>query len=129
MGWLQLKRQQPTLSAPEKETPISFIENVDSTHDKPMLHSHPPLPLHTPDSQLPFVSPATIASVTSTHHVLWLIIDNIIYDCTDFISEHPGGAAVIESFVGKDCSWQFWRFHGEEHMESHGRALRVSTLR
>ena len=36
---------------------------------------------------------------------------------------------MIDSFVGKDCSWQFWRFHGKEHMESHGRALRVGQTK
>jgi hypothetical protein len=32
---------------------------------------------------------------------------------------------VIESFIGEDCSWQFWRFHVKEVMEEFGRLLRV----
>lgn len=56
---------------------------------------------------------------------LWIVIDNVVFDCTDFIAEHPGGKQVILSFVGEDCSWQFWRFHGKNEMEQYGRALRV----
>lgn len=52
-------------------------------------------------------------------------MDNIVYDCTTFVLSHPGGKTVIESFCGADCSWQFWRFHGEKEMREFGRALRV----
>ncbi|KEQ71261.1 fatty acid desaturas-like protein [Aureobasidium namibiae CBS 147.97] len=134
MGWLQLNRQQITTSLPEKcpekekDSTTTFIENVNTTYTA-TSQLYPTQPLQTPNSQLPFISPATIATVTADHHVLWLVIDNIIYDCTDFISGHPGGAAVIESFVGKDCSWQFWRFHSREHMQRFGRGLRVGRTK
>ena len=55
----------------------------------------------------------------------WIVIDKIVYDCTDFAPEHPGGEDVIMSFIGEDCSWQFWRLHGKSIMEQYGRALRV----
>jgi cytochrome b involved in lipid metabolism len=55
----------------------------------------------------------------------WIVIDSIVYDCSDFAAEHPGGEDVIMSFVGEDCSWQFWRLHGKSVMEQYGRALRV----
>ena len=55
----------------------------------------------------------------------WVVIDNIVYDCTEFISQHPGGEQVILSFIGEDCSWQFWRFHGKNEMEQYGIDLRV----
>jgi cytochrome b involved in lipid metabolism len=54
-----------------------------------------------------------------------IVVDNIVYDCTDFLSEHPGGEQVIKSFGGAECSWQFWRFHGKKEMEEFGRQLRV----
>ncbi|KAH0287725.1 hypothetical protein KCU62_g5752, partial [Aureobasidium sp. EXF-3399] len=98
MGWLQLNRQQITTSLPEKcpekekDSTTTFIENVNTTYTA-TSQLYPTQPLQTPNSQLPFISPATIATVTADHHVLWLVIDNIIYDCTDFISGHPGGAA------------------------------------
>ena len=55
----------------------------------------------------------------------WIVIDQVVYDCTDFAPEHPGGEDVIMSFIGEDCSWQFWRLHGKSVMEQYGRALRV----
>ena len=55
----------------------------------------------------------------------WIVIDNVVYDCTDFASDHPGGEGTIQSFIGEDCSWQFWRLHSKNIMEQYGRALRV----
>lgn len=54
-----------------------------------------------------------------------IVVDEIVYDCTDFIGEHPGGQVIIESFAGAECSWQFWRFHGKKELEEFGRPLRV----
>jgi cytochrome b involved in lipid metabolism len=54
-----------------------------------------------------------------------IVIDNIVFDCTSFSKEHPGGEKIINSFGGAECSWQFWRFHGEKEMKEFGRALRV----
>jgi L-lactate dehydrogenase (cytochrome) len=31
----------------------------------------------------------------------WIIIEGEVYDVTDFIEHHPGGAAVILQFAGK----------------------------
>jgi len=55
----------------------------------------------------------------------WIVIDNIVFDCSEFALEHPGGEDVILSFVGEDCSWQFWRLHGKSVMDQYGRGLRV----
>ncbi|KAL5000839.1 cytochrome b5-like heme/steroid binding domain-containing protein [Aspergillus recurvatus] len=100
----------------------------------------------TPDSDLPYIDSSILSLVgqhwnkaTSTTHSFstasqasaleqppaWIVIDNIVYDCTSFQHSHPGGPAVICSFVGQDCSWQFWRFHGEEHMRNFARPLRI----
>jgi cytochrome b involved in lipid metabolism len=58
-----------------------------------------------------------------------IVIDDIVYDCTQFISEHPGGAQTIQPFAGAECGWQFWRFHGEREMEEFGRVLRVGRTK
>ncbi|KAL4816177.1 hypothetical protein BDW67DRAFT_191087 [Aspergillus spinulosporus] len=105
-------------------------------------------PFHstTPDSKLPYIDSSIVSLVeqywnkaTSVKHSssttdsapsigqlpAWIVIDNIVYDCTVFQHSHPGGLVVIRSFVGQDCSWQFWRFHGKEHMMKFGRPLRI----
>lgn len=58
---------------------------------------------------------------------LWIVVDSIVYDCSEFFNEHPGGEEVIRSFGGRDCSWQFWRFHARTDMEEWGTPLRVGT--
>jgi cytochrome b involved in lipid metabolism len=128
MGWLQLNRQQSTTLTCQKDTTTTHIENIEE-HYTNTIPQFPRAPLSTLDTQLPFIQPTTISSTISIHHKLWLIIDDIIYDCTDFISQHPGGSTVINSFVGKDCSWQFWRFHSVEHLRAFGRGLRVGRTK
>ncbi|KAL4937850.1 hypothetical protein BDV06DRAFT_215568 [Aspergillus oleicola] len=60
---------------------------------------------------------------------VWIVIDNIIYDCTTFQYTHPGGSAVIRNFVGQDCTWQFWRFHSQQQLQEYGRGLRVGRTK
>ncbi|BCS22975.1 cytochrome b5-like heme/steroid binding domain-containing protein [Aspergillus puulaauensis] len=97
----------------------------------------------TADSDLPYIGPEILSLVekywTSASAAekpqnkdtslpsppAWIVIDNIVYDCTEFQHQHPGGSVVIRSFIGQDCSWQFWRFHGEEQMKRVGTGLRI----
>jgi cytochrome b involved in lipid metabolism len=46
---------------------------------------------------------ATHASTTDC----WLIINNTVYDVTTFLAEHPGGAAVIIPYCGKEATRAF----------------------
>mmetsp|Transcript_24209 Transcript_24209/g.50293 ORF Transcript_24209/g.50293 Transcript_24209/m.50293 type:complete len:899 (-) Transcript_24209:863-3559(-) len=40
----------------------------------------------------------------------WLVIDNEVYDVTEFAKMHPGGT-IIYKYAGKDCTDQFKAFH------------------
>ena len=44
----------------------------------------------------------------------WLIIDNHIYDVTEFANIHPGGKALIYSVAGQDATDYFYELHREE---------------
>lgn len=48
-------------------------------------------------------------SVTSC----WTVIDNNVYDLTDWVQEHPGGPARILSICGTDATETFAGMHGE----------------
>lgn len=81
---------------------------------------------------LPFISPEVVKQHTgkarnrlckfkelgmpssSTNYCLQgIVIDDIVYDCSNFISEHPGGEAVIRNLGGSDCSCTLCRpVHG-----------------
>ena len=37
----------------------------------------------------------------------WVIVDKKCYDTTDFLEEHPGGAAIILKYAGKDATEAF----------------------
>jgi cytochrome b involved in lipid metabolism len=62
------------------------------------------------------ISPETFLSDTT----VVIVVDDIVYDCTDFILDHPGGTQVIEASAGGERSWQFWRFHGSNDWKSLG---------
>lgn len=99
---------------------------------------YPFVPMELPDAQLPFISAEEIRSSAMTtkgsspkaHTIqfpgyVWIVIDDIVYDCSEYITSHPGGEDVMANFSGQDCSWQFWRFHGAQQMVEFGRQLRI----
>ncbi|KAL2853847.1 cytochrome b5-like heme/steroid binding domain-containing protein [Aspergillus pseudoustus] len=106
-------------------------------HPKFLDKTYPLADPSTPDSALPYIAAKTLITLEEEYKAtpetlkprspIWIVIDNIVYDGTEFIHEHPGGSVVINSFVGQDCSWQFWRFHSKQHMQEYGRALRVGS--
>ncbi|KAK0659658.1 putative cytochrome b5 [Lasiodiplodia hormozganensis] len=128
------------IGEPGTESPIPRPTPKDET-----LCRSQPLPFAdaaTPNDQLPFISASRVAAESSSssntnsqpdergennnRRRLWIVINDIVYDCTDFArSHHPGGAAPIEQLAGGDCSWQFWRFHAAEHLRDYGWGLRV----
>ncbi|BAE62158.1 cytochrome b5-like heme/steroid binding domain-containing protein [Aspergillus flavus] len=63
---------------------------------------------------LPYISPDQVSKRNGVDNSeIWLVIDDIVYDCTSFLSGHPGGEAVLRRFAGFDCSWQYHAIHGE----------------
>lgn len=131
MGWMRLQRGvepkeavQPAEQLAERLAKTSLdptVEFVEDANDTPQ--SYRPVPPSLPDAKLPFICSSIVsASATTGRH--WIVIDDVVYDCTDFIAEHPGGQEVLKPFKGLDCSWQFWRFHGKREMQD-ARELRV----
>jgi cytochrome b involved in lipid metabolism len=45
---------------------------------------------------------------------MYIIVDNSVYDVTNFVDEHPGGAKILKRVAGKDASKQFWKVHYPE---------------
>jgi cytochrome b involved in lipid metabolism len=132
MGWMSLKRNHTAdvVHISPTKTKDLGSEHVEYAQiDIPDSREYPPVPLELPDNQLPFMPASTVTEKDSGGDRLWIVVDNIIYDCTDFASEHPGGSSIIKGFGGKDCSWQFWRFHSRAHMEEFGKTLRVGRTK
>jgi cytochrome b involved in lipid metabolism len=50
------------------------------------------------------------AEEVATHHTesdLWVILDNKIYDLTEFVTRHPGGRSVLVRAAGTDITDRF----------------------
>ena len=54
-------------------------------------------------------TPADVASHNSPDKGLFIIVDQNVYDVTNFVDEHPGGAKILKRVAGKDASKQFWK--------------------
>ncbi|KAE9371897.1 cytochrome b5 [Stipitochalara longipes BDJ] len=134
MGWLKLGARSTNIEIPA--TPIldddlkcatEHIETV-SIGPKPsgIPKSYPAVSADTPDERLPFISAEEVKQRNAVENGgLFIVVDNIVFDCTNFLKKHPGGEQIIKSFRGAECSWQFWRFHGKKEMEEFGRPLRI----
>lgn len=49
----------------------------------------------------------------------WILIDGHIYDVTGFLSEHPGGQAIILKYAGNDASDAFHQVHASNVLEEY----------
>ncbi|EER11527.1 Cytochrome b5, putative [Perkinsus marinus ATCC 50983] len=47
----------------------------------------------------------------------WMAILGKVYDITEFLSEHPGGSAILLRNAGKDATKEFEKFHSEDMIE------------
>ncbi|KAH7094944.1 acyl-CoA dehydrogenase-like protein [Paraphoma chrysanthemicola] len=50
---------------------------------------------------------------------LWCIIDHKVYDVTDFVDAHPGGAVVLEQVAGTDATAAFYNLHRQEVLQKY----------
>ena len=103
---------------------ISTGNTTTTTTDEESL-VFPFQPTYVKDIDLPFIPSTVVLRAQKSFNRVWIVVDNIVFDCTNFLHEHPGGNMVVESFAGQDCSWQFWRFHNPVHMRESGLRLRI----
>jgi L-lactate dehydrogenase (cytochrome) len=47
-----------------------------------------------------------IKANSSSRESCWVIIKGEVYDVTNFLDDHPGGAAIILKYGGKDATYQ-----------------------
>jgi cytochrome b involved in lipid metabolism len=77
----------------------------------------------------PSVQILTVEEVAkhNTKRDAWIIIDDGVYDITNFGKHHPGGA-VIYQYAGLDATDAFYAFHYDSEAEKRLRMLKVGTL-
>lgn len=65
----------------------------------------------------------------STKESLWIIIDNYVYDVTEWQNEHPGGKRMLQKVGGKDATKQFHKYHDVDNiMRKFGIKYRIGKL-
>ncbi|CAD6585123.1 MAG: hypothetical protein CYPHOPRED_002972 [Cyphobasidiales sp. Tagirdzhanova-0007] len=58
----------------------------------------------------------------------WVIVDNGVYDVTEFLPEHPGGKKILLNACGKDSSEQFWQFHSKKILTKTALPMKIGTV-
>ena len=48
----------------------------------------------------------------------WVIIDRTVWNLTQFLPNHPGGAAIILQYAGKDATAPYMKFHAAGTLEA-----------
>ncbi|KJR84196.1 L-lactate dehydrogenase (cytochrome) [Sporothrix schenckii 1099-18] len=49
---------------------------------------------------------------------LWLVVDTVVYDLTEFAEHHPGGTEVLLRFAGRDATRVYSRIHAPSLISS-----------
>jgi len=64
----------------------------------------------------------------TTKEDCWLVIDNMIYDVTSFLSSHPGGSSIMVSVAGQDATEYFYELHRKEILNEVGKQYIIGEL-
>ncbi|KAJ3405098.1 hypothetical protein HDV05_006769, partial [Chytridiales sp. JEL 0842] len=65
------------------------------------------------NSSLPLLTLEEV-SKHSTEEDCWIVVRGLVYDCTPFMAEHPGGAGSIVLVGGTDCTEEFDAIHSQK---------------
>tara|TARA_Y100000590_G_C15335658_1_gene869472 strand:- start:400 stop:660 length:261 start_codon:yes stop_codon:yes gene_type:complete len=58
----------------------------------------------------------------------WLIIKDMVYNVTEFLSIHPGGSSIVVSVGGQDATEYFDELHKPEILEEVGSKYIIGEL-
>ncbi|KAK7214633.1 hypothetical protein V2G26_002636 [Clonostachys chloroleuca] len=59
---------------------------------------------------------------------LWVVIDNDVYDMTEFQHKHPGGYKVMRAVAGKDATKKFYKHHRRAVLAPKKETLLIGTV-
>lgn len=107
--------QQPSVTPSPSDTPVTPAPAATSTQ-----------PATTPASS--GITAAEVAQHNSAQSC-YAIVGTSVYDLTQWINQHPGGARAILGLCGRDSTAQFTRQHGgQAQAEAALASLRIAAL-
>jgi len=59
----------------------------------------------------------------------WIIVNNRVFDVTNFLSDHPGGRKVLIRMGGKDATKQFNQLHKDYVLDKVGTAFEIGIIK
>ncbi|KAJ3269321.1 hypothetical protein HK104_005146 [Borealophlyctis nickersoniae] len=73
----------------------------------------------------------TLSEVAShnTADSLWTVIDNRVYDLTNFVDLHPGGVHVLLEVAGKDSTEEFYGLHRQQVLLKFGPRYQIGVVK
>ncbi|GAA5931973.1 cytochrome b5-like heme/steroid binding domain-containing protein [Sporobolomyces koalae] len=77
------------------------------------------------------MSKAISASEVANHKSsdsAWVIIENNVYDVTEFLDTHPGGAKVLLKNCGQDATENFWQFHPRKVLDKTAKQFLIGPV-
>ncbi|KAK4549936.1 hypothetical protein LTR36_005237 [Oleoguttula mirabilis] len=102
------------------------VEQIECVEVKTEDSTNPFLPKRTKEKDLPFIPPTEVRKRDGKGDSrLWIVVDTVVLDVTEYQNQHPGGRSIIAGFRGQDCSWQWWSFHDRTIWQSIAGSLRV----
>ncbi|PVV04792.1 hypothetical protein BB560_000701 [Smittium megazygosporum] len=81
--------------------------------------------------KLPTYTPQEFNTQVQGYKKQWMVIDNVVYDVSSFVEDHPGGKPIISSGIGKDMTNAFTGGVYKHHRAAHNllAQLRVGTIK
>lgn len=71
------------------------------------------------DSQASGVTVDEVQKHNSLDTGVWVVINGKVYNLTEFLSRHPGGAKIILKYAGKDALAIFNKFHAQNFVDKY----------
>ena len=67
-------------------------------------------------------------SIHNTENDIWIVINGIVYDVTDFLDQHPGGKSMLLNVAGTDATDHFEALHQPKILEEYGEEYKIGIL-
>lgn len=76
---------------------------------------------------MPKISTTELAKHASPKDA-WIVVNNVIWDVTEFAPKHPGGSEIVNQYLGQDATAAYNEVHGPSLVSKHLSASKTKAL-